>query len=110
MINEFISFLKDDTRITNVSLCFIAVIFILAILKFIFKRTKVNPNVFDKLISVVSIICLIFLLGNTIVTKNYSQIWHWIFVFVFVFLRSKKIVQRYDNVVDKIVNKITKEK
>lgn len=103
MTDDFISFLKDDATTLNLSLYFIVGLIILLILKPLLK-SKINPFFFDRLISVITIITLILVVGNIIITKSYNRLWNVVFVVAVIFSQKivPKIVKWYDNKVDKL--------
>ena len=108
MIENIISLLKDDTKISNLSLYLIAILLVILILKPLFKSTKVKPVIFDILFWSITILMLISVIGNVMITENYNRLWNMIFVVAIVFFQriAPKLVKWYDDKVDKLSDKI----
>ena len=108
MKENFISFLKDDANISSLWLYFIAGLIVILILKSLLKSTKIKPKVFDNIILFASIIFLILVLSNVMITENYSRLWNIVIIFVVIILQKvmPKFVKWYDGKIDRFGEKI----
>lgn len=108
MIDNCISVLKDDAKITNLCFCLFIALFILLFLKAVLKSAKINPVFFNGLILVLLILMFALGLGNVLMTENYSRLWNLVFVAIVIILQNAipKFVKWYDNKVDKLSGKI----
>lgn len=108
MVENFISFLKDDSTISILCLYFIAGIIVILILKSLLKSTKIKPKVFDSIIFFASILFLIFVVSNATITENYNRLWNIILVFIGIILQQVLpiLVKWYDGKIDKLSEKL----
>jgi hypothetical protein len=108
MKENFISFLEDNTKISDLWLYFVAGLIVILILKSLLKSIKIKPKIFDNIILFVYIIFLILVISNIIITENYGRLWNVLFVFIIIILLKvvPKFMKWYDGKIDKFSEKI----
>jgi len=107
MLDEFITFLKDEDKIPNMSVYVMLGVILLLIFKSVLKSTKIKPQLFENIILGIFILFLILMVSHVILTKKFDHLLTLVIVLAVMILPKimPKIVKWYDNKIDELVNK-----